>query len=97
VAVAEHFGGLNQIRSNMPNTQEFGDIYLSAFLKLRGWQLAACRREEKRVYFIFIVPADEEMKELPQRFYEGNEVVRITKFLESLQTIKKMSYNLKEG
>ena len=76
-------------------TQEFSDLFLSAFLKLRGWRVASVRKVDKRLYFMFEIPEDKELLELPKRFYSGDEVCKVSKFIEALKSLRAMSYNLK--
>jgi hypothetical protein len=73
------------------DTYMTSDLYLSAFLKAKGFKLITKKTEGKKVIFVF---EDQENREvLIRQFFNGG-LVNITAFKSALQDLKVIVFNM---
>lgn len=70
---------------------ETTDLYLGAYLKAQGMNLAGVKREGRRTTFIFAERADR--RELVRGFYNDG-TVRVNDYKNALQDLKAAIYNV---
>ena len=77
--------------TEVQNTYNTSDLYLSAFLMAKGLRLLDKRRTGGK--FVFIFDDREDRKKLIQEFFNGG-LVNITAFRGALQDLKTMVFNV---